>query len=41
MLRSDLRVANTAVVGMFVAGIMSNDREISALKRVWKEAAMS
>jgi hypothetical protein len=26
---------------MFVAGIMLNGREISALKRVWKEAAVS
>ena len=31
MLKSELRVANTAVVCMFVAGIMLNGKEISAL----------
>ena len=28
-------------VCVFVAGIILNDREIRALKRVWKEAAVS
>lgn len=34
-------MANAAVVCVFVAGIMSSGREISELKRVWKEEGVS
>ena len=34
-------MAGPAIVCLFVAGVILNDREISALRRVWKEAAVS